>query len=53
VPNEKNSRLGSYISTTTAGETVRAFLRRCPRSLASILVGFTKILTKQIKRLDG
>jgi Fic family protein len=26
VPNEKNSRLGSYISTTTAGETVRAFV---------------------------
>jgi hypothetical protein len=26
VPNEKSSRLGSYISTTTAGETVRAFL---------------------------
>jgi len=26
VPNEKNSRLGTYISTTTAGETVKAFL---------------------------
>jgi Fic family protein len=26
VPNEKSSRLGSYISTTTAGETVKAFL---------------------------
>jgi Fic family protein len=26
VPNEKSSRLGSYISTTTAGETVRAFV---------------------------
>ena len=26
VPNEKSSRLGSYISTTTAGETVKAFV---------------------------
>ena len=26
MPNEKSSRLGSYISTTTAGETVRAFV---------------------------
>ena len=26
VPNEKSSRLGTYISTTTAGETVKAFL---------------------------
>src|SRR5712671_6202615 len=26
VPNEKSSRLGSYISTTTAGETVRVFV---------------------------
>src|SRR5467141_1354020 len=26
VPNEKTSRLGSYISSTTAGETVRAFV---------------------------
>jgi Fic family protein len=26
VPNEKSSRLGSYISTTTASETVKAFL---------------------------
>jgi Fic family protein len=26
VSNDKNSRLGTYISTTTAGETVRAFL---------------------------
>ena len=26
VPNEQISRLGSYISTTTAGETVRAFV---------------------------
>src|SRR6266550_717512 len=26
VPNEKSSRLGSYISTTTADETVKAFV---------------------------
>jgi Fic family protein len=26
VSNDKNSRLGTYVSTTTAGETVRAFL---------------------------
>jgi Fic family protein len=26
VSNEKNSRLGTYVSTTTAGETVRAFV---------------------------
>ncbi len=26
MPNEKSSRLGTYISTTTAGETVKAFL---------------------------
>ena len=26
MPNEKNSRLGAYVSTTTAGETVRAFV---------------------------
>lgn len=26
MPDEKNSRLGTYISTTTAGETVKAFL---------------------------
>ena len=26
VPNEKSSRLGTYTSTTTAGETVKAFL---------------------------
>jgi len=26
VSNDKNSRLGTYLSTTTAGETVRAFL---------------------------
>ncbi len=26
MPNEKNSRLSTYVSTTTAGETVRAFV---------------------------
>jgi Fic family protein len=26
VPNEKSARLGGYISTMTAGETVRAFV---------------------------
>jgi Fic family protein len=26
VPNENNSRLGTYVSTTTAGETVRAYV---------------------------
>ena len=50
VPNEKNSRLGTYVSTTTAGETVRAFVPPpLPPELPSISLDYTSSSIARIK----
>jgi Fic family protein len=57
VPNEKNLRLGTYFSTTTAGETVRAFvLPPLPPDPSVDLSGLYQQLDRAnqaLGRLDG
>jgi Fic family protein len=57
VPNEKNSRLGTYVSTTSAGETVRAFVPPpLPPELPVDLTGLYQRLDRAnqaLGRLDG
>jgi Fic family protein len=57
VPNDKNPRLGTYVSTTTAGETVRAFLPPpLPPEPAVDLTGLFQQLDRAnqaLGRLDG
>jgi Fic family protein len=57
VSNDKNSRLGTYVSTTTAGETVRAFLPPpLPPEPAVDLTGLFQQLDRAnqaLGRLDG
>lgn len=57
MSNDKNSRLGTYVSTTTAGETVRAFLPPpLPPEPAVDLTGLFQQLDRAnqaLGRLDG
>src|SRR5216683_1183777 len=57
MPNEINSRLGTYVSTTTAGETVRAFVPPpLPPEPAVNLTGLYQQLDRAnqaLGRLDG
>jgi len=57
MADEKNSRLGTYISTTTAGETVRAFVPApLPPNLPVDLSGLYQQLDRAnqaVGRLDG
>ena len=57
MPNEKNSRLGTYVSTTAAGETVRAFVPPpLPPELPVDLTGLYQQLDRAnqaLGRLDG
>ena len=51
---DKNSRLGSYVSTTTAGETVRVFVPPpLPPDPPVDLMGFTSSFTEQTKLSVG